>query len=75
MRTYAYNRSYIHYECEKALKYDLNIIVVYNYPVIFSSKCPEKLRRIGDHINGYYKAADGRDYWNYEDIKRAIEKY
>jgi len=68
-------RSYIHYECEKAQKDGLNIIVVYNYEVIVRSKCPGAVRYIGDHINGYYKGDDGIYYWNYDEIKKAIEKY
>lgn len=68
-------RSFIEYECEKAAKDNLNIIVVYNYANVDRSKCPEVLRYKGDHINGYYKGKDGKEYWNYQDIKNAILKY
>lgn len=68
-------RSFIEYECEKAAKDNLNIIVVYNYANVDKSKCPEILRDKGNHINGYYKGTDGKWYWNYKDIKDAILKY
>ena len=68
-------RSFIQYECEKAVKDELNIIVVYNYTTVYKEKCPEVLRYKGDHINGYYKGSDGNYYWNYRDIKNAILKY
>ena len=75
-RGYSLNmNSYIHYECEKAIKDGLNIIVVYNFETIKKSFCPENLRNVGDHIRGYYKAADGKYYWNYSEIRDAIRKY
>lgn len=68
-------RSYIRFECEKAIRDGLNIIVVYNYTQVKKEKCPDILRNTGDHINGYYKGYDGKYYWNYIDIKDAILKY
>lgn len=65
-------RSYINYECEKAAKEIPNIVVIYNYSTIEKSKCPEAVRNIGKHINGYYKGNDGKWYWNYKTIKEAI---
>lgn len=68
-------RSFIQYECEKAIRDRLNIIAVYNYERVNKAKCPEVLRNVGDHINGYYKGVDGNYYWNYSAIKDAIMKY
>ena len=68
-------KSFIQYECEKAAKDNLNIIVVYNYANVDKTKCPEVLKYKGDHINGYYKGTDGKWYWNYQDNKNAISKY
>ena len=68
-------RSFIQYECEKAVRDGLNIIVVYNSDSVNRSKCPEVLRYKGDHIRGYYKGTDGKYYWNYSEIKDAILKY
>ena len=65
-------RSYIEYECEKADRDGLRIVVIYNYRSVSRSKCPEVLRYKGTHINGYYKGDNGKDYWNYEGIRKAI---
>ena len=48
------------------------IIVIYNFATIQKNKCPELLRTLGIHINGYYKGTDGKLYWNYAEIKKAI---
>lgn len=68
-------RSFIQFECEKAVRNNLNIIVIYNYSSVIKSKCPYILRDKGDHINGYYYGEDGKRYWNYAGIKNAILKY
>lgn len=65
-------RSYIDYECERACKSGLQIVVIYNLDSVKKDKCPEILRDEGVHIIGYYKAADGDYYWNYPEIKNAI---
>lgn len=65
-------RSYIEYECEKADRDNLRIVVIYNDSLIQRSKCPAVLRYKGTHINGYYKGNDGKYYWNYNDIRKAI---
>ena len=64
-------RSYIEYECEKALKDELKIVVIYNYLNVDKSKCPEVLKDAGIHIPAYVKKSDGT-YWNYQEIKDAI---
>jgi len=74
-KNYTDMRSFVQYECEKAVKDGMNIIVVYNFEKVQKSKCPAVLRYEGDHINGYYKGIDGKYYWNYQDIKNAIMKY
>lgn len=72
------NRSYIKTECDMAAS-DYNvgkmkIIVLYNAENIDRKKCPEAVRWIGTHINMYYKAFDGKCYWNYNAIKQAFEE-
>lgn len=64
-------RSYINYECDKARKDDLKIVVIYNYASIDREKCPEAVRYEGKHIPAYYYK-DGKRHWNYSDIKDAI---
>lgn len=65
-------RSFIEYECEKAARDGLKIVVIYNYASVDRSKCPAPVRYIGTHINGYYYQ-NGGAYWNYSGIKAAIE--
>ncbi|WP_027431647.1 TIR domain-containing protein [Lachnospira multipara] len=65
-------RSFIEYECEKAKRDNLKIVVLYNYTSVYKDKCPECLRYTGTHLNAYYKGTDGKYYLNYQDIKKAI---
>jgi len=67
-------RSFIKYECEKAVNDGIKIVVIYNYTSVRREKCPEILRYKGTHINGYYQGTDGRLYWEYQKIKDAIMK-
>jgi len=64
-------RSFINYECEKAVRDNLRIVVIYNYATVDKSKCPEAVKYRGVHINGYFYK-NGKWYWNYQDIKNAI---
>ncbi len=66
------NRSFIEYECEKAVKDQLKIVVIYNYANVDRSKCPECIRYQGTHITAYFKGADGQYYWNISEISKAI---
>ena len=68
-------KSFVQYECEKALKDDLNIIVVYNFDSVKKLYCPDILKDVGIHIRGYYKTENGNYYWNYREIRDAILKY
>jgi biotin synthase-like enzyme len=70
-------RSFIQYECEKAAKDGLKIIVLYNYANVDRSKCPEAVRYRGEHLAAYHLDYSGyapRKVWNYQSIKNAIEK-
>lgn len=68
-------KSYIEYECEQAVNAGMKIVVLYNYSAVKREKCPEVLRYKGSHINMYYYANDGKCYWNYLEIKKAIVGY
>jgi hypothetical protein len=71
------NRSFIQYECDKAVKAGLKIIVLYNYANVDRSKCPEAVRYRGEHLAAYHLDYSGyapRKVWNYQSIKNAIEK-
>ena len=64
-------RSFIRYECEKAQRDGIRIVVLYNYADVNRSKCPDILRYEGTHINAYYYQGD-KAYWNYSKIKDAL---
>ena len=64
-------RSFIRYECEKAQRDGIRIVVLYNYADVDRSKCPDILRYEGTHINAYYYQG-GKAYWNYSKIRDAL---
>lgn len=65
-------KSFIEYECDKAVRDDLKIVVIYNYSSINDDKCPDAVRNKGTHVAAYYW--DGtQKRWNYSDIKKAIK--
>ncbi len=64
-------RSYIKYECDKAVEAGIKIIVLYNDTRINKSKCPEILRKLGIHASMVYDK-DGKYYWDYNSIKNAF---
>lgn len=64
-------RSYIEYECEKAIKDNLKIVVLYNAAVVNKSKCPEVIKNKGTHVAMQY-LEDGERYWDYQTVKDAL---
>lgn len=64
-------RSFVDYECEKAKRDNLKIVVLYNFANIYKDKCPESVRYTGQHLAAYYYS-NGQAYWNYSAIKNAI---
>lgn len=66
-------RSYIEYECDKAVEAGISIIVLYKSTVVDRSKCPEAVRFKGLHVAMEYNSA-GYLYWNYDAVKEAFDK-
>lgn len=64
-------RSYIEYECEKAIRDDLKLVVLYNAATVDKSKCPEMIKNLGIHKAMCY-IKDGSYYWDYQTVKDAI---
>ncbi|MGL5667399.1 MAG: TIR domain-containing protein [Shewanella sp.] len=64
-------RSYIKYECDKAIKDELDIVVLYNAATVDKSKCPESVKNIGNHVAMCYYQ-DGKYYWDYNAVKAAL---
>ncbi|WP_429092585.1 TIR domain-containing protein [Aeromonas veronii] len=65
------NRSYIEYECDKAIKDGLNIVVLYNAATIDKSKCPDAVKNIGKHVAMHHYVS-GTYYWDYQSVKSAL---
>lgn len=65
-------RSYIEYECAKAVEAGIKIVVIYNSTTVDKSKCPDVLKYQGKHIPMIYYQ-NGMKYWNYTEIKNAIQ--
>lgn len=64
-------RSYIEYECDKAVRDGLKIVVLYNAATVNKTKCPDAIKNIGTHAAMcYYK--DGKYYWDYQSVKNAL---
>ena len=66
-------RSYINYECEYAAANKLRIIVLYASTRVDRTKCPQAVSQIGVHIPMYYYS-EGKIYWNYTQIRDAINQ-
>lgn len=64
-------RSYIEYECDKALRDGLKIVVLYNAVSVNKSKCPDSVRDTGTHV-AMCKFEGGEYYWNYTAVKAAL---
>lgn len=66
-------KSFIDYECEKAVRDDLKIVVLYNAASINKSKCPDAVKDIGTHVPMKKYRYDFRKYdWDYQTVRQAI---
>lgn len=63
--------SYIEYECRKAIKDGLKIVVIHNSAQINRTKCPDIIKNVGEHVTMTY-IKDNQYVWNYTAIKNAI---
>lgn len=66
-------KSYIEYECDKAVRDGLNIIVLYNKTYVAKSLCPDVLKDRGVHA-AMQKRENGQLYWDYQSVKAALDK-
>lgn len=65
-------KSYIDYECDKALRDGLKIIVLYNKTYVAKSFCPSQLRNTGTHIAMKKRDVWGGISWDYDSVRKAI---
>ena len=66
-------RSYIKYECDKAVEAGMAIVILYKSVSVKKSKCPEAVRYEKIHVPMYRKGDDGKVYWNYSAVKKAFD--
>lgn len=66
-------RSFIKFECDKAVEAGIKIIVLYKATRVDRSKCPEAVRYVGTHASMIYKGNDGNYYWDYQSVKDAFD--
>ena len=66
-------KSYIEYECDKAVRDGLNIVVLYNSTIVNSNLCPESVRWIGTHAP-MQVWENGTLYWDYNSVKNAFDE-
>ena len=65
-------RSFIKFECEKAMEAGLKIVVLYNSATVDRTLCPEAVRMVGIHQKMIYRGMDGQYYWDNNAIVQAI---
>ena len=66
-------RSFIKYECDKAVEAVIKIIVLYNSATVNKSKCPASVRHAATHVAMKYRGIDGKNHWDYEAVRKALE--
>jgi len=64
-------RSYIEYECDKAIRDELKLVVLYNAATVDKSKCPDSIKSKGIHVAMCYYE-NGKYCWDYNAVKKAI---
>lgn len=66
-------RSFIKYECDKAIEAGIKIIVLYKALKVDRDKCPDAVKYLGTHTAMIYKGNDGNLYWDYQSVKKAFD--
>lgn len=64
-------KSYIEYECKKAVDDELNIVVLYNAASVDKSKCPDVIKNNGKHV-AMCTYDNGNYCWDYQSVKNAL---
>lgn len=62
----------IEFECDKAVKDGIKIVVLYKACSVDRSKCPEAVRYKGTHAP-MWKRENGQIYWDYQSVKNALD--
>jgi len=64
-------RSYIEYECEKAVRDEIKLVILYKAATVDKSKCPDSIKAKGTHAAMCYYQ-EGKYFWDYNAVKLAI---
>lgn len=64
-------RSYIEYECDKAVEAEIDAVVLYNAAHVERTKCPEAVRNKGTHVAMRHNV-NGERCWDYYAVKDAL---
>lgn len=65
-------RSFIRFECDKALEEGLKIVVLYNSTVVNRDLCPIAIRWEGTHQKMIFRGTNGQFYWDNNVIRQAF---
>ena len=65
-------RSFIQFECDKAVEAGAQIVVLYNSTSIDRDLCPSVVRWKGTHQKMIYRGIDGQLYWDNNAIVQAM---
>lgn len=65
-------KSYVDYECQKAVEAGIEIVVLYNSTRVNRNKCPAEVRERGTHVP-MIMIKNGEYYWDYQTVKKALE--
>ncbi|WP_298562800.1 hypothetical protein [uncultured Phascolarctobacterium sp.] len=65
-------RSYIEFECNKAVRDRLKIVVLYNAARVDRTKCPDMVKDVGTHV-AMCTYRDGQYCWDYQTVKNVID--
>lgn len=67
-------RSFIKFECDKAVELGIKIVVLYNSTAVNRNLCPEAIRWKGTHARMQYVGPDGSLYWDDNSIIQAFRQ-
>lgn len=65
-------RSYIQYECDKAIELGIPILVLYNYLAVHKDKCPDVIKSNGTHMPMCKRNIYNDIVYDYQSVNDAI---
>lgn len=65
-------RSFIRFECDKAVNAGIKVIVLYKSTRVDKKKCPEIVKDKGTHLPMIMKTSEGKYCWDYQAVNKAF---